>query len=70
MPLTEEANLFHFNGETFDFNLQFEHLFFSILPSALFIPTSLWRTLCQARKPTVVDARGFQLLKLVCSLEK
>ncbi|KAL4785998.1 putative ABC multidrug transporter [Aspergillus varians] len=59
-----EGSLFHFDGESFDFNLQFEHLFFSVIPSALFIPTSLWRTLSQARKPTVVKARGFQFVKL------
>lgn len=68
MPFsTGEENLLQLNQEDFDFDVQFEQLFFSIIPSALFIVTSLWRTLSQARKPTVVNAPFFQLLKLVCS---
>lgn len=68
MPFsTGEENLLQLNQEDFDFNVQFEQLFFSIIPSALFIATSLWRTLSQARKPTVVNAPFFQLVKLVCS---
>ena len=61
-----EENLLQLNQEGFDFNVQFEQLFFSIIPSALFIVTSLWRTFSQARKPTVVNAPVFQLIKLVC----
>ncbi|KAJ5973001.1 ABC transporter integral membrane type 1 [Penicillium vulpinum] len=65
MPFTTgEENLLRMNQEDFDFNIQFEQLFFSIIPSALFIVTSLWRTLSQARKPTVVNAPVFQLIKL------
>lgn len=68
MPFTTgEENLLRLNEGSFDFNIQFEQLFFSIIPSALFIVTSLWRTLYQARKPTVVNAPVFQLIKLVCS---
>lgn len=69
MPFsTGEGGLFQLNQETFDFNVQFEQLFFSIIPSVLFITTSLWRTVRQARKPTVVDAPVFQLIKLVITL--
>ena len=68
MPFSAgEENLLQLNQEEFDFNIQFEQLFFSIIPSVLFIVTSLWRTLSQARKPTVVNAPVFQLIKLVCS---
>ncbi|PWY83785.1 P-loop containing nucleoside triphosphate hydrolase protein [Aspergillus sclerotioniger CBS 115572] len=59
-----EKNLLQLNQKSFDFNIQFEQLFFSIIPSALFIVTSLWRTVSQARKPTVVNAPVFQLVKL------
>jgi hypothetical protein len=53
-------------GQGFDFNLQFEQLFFSIVPSALFIITAIWRTTSQTRKPNIVHARTFQYMKLVC----
>lgn len=69
MPFsTGEEDLFHINQQEFDFNVQFEQLFFSIIPSVLFIVTSLWRTLSQSRKPTVVNAPAFQLVKLVRDL--
>ncbi|PYH37611.1 uncharacterized protein BO87DRAFT_456616 [Aspergillus neoniger CBS 115656] len=65
MPFTTgKENLLQLNRNSFDFNLQFEQLFFSIIPSALFIVTSLWRTVCQFRKPVVVNAPLFQLIKL------
>ncbi|KAK3381207.1 putative ABC multidrug transporter [Podospora didyma] len=66
MPFSSgEENLLQLNqGGDFDFNVQFEQLFFSIIPSVLFIVTSLWRTFSQARKPTVVNAPTFQLIKL------
>jgi hypothetical protein len=68
MPFTSgEGGLLELNQEGFDFNIQFEQLFFSIIPSVLFIVSSIWRTLYQARKPTVVKAPVFQLLKLVSS---
>ncbi|KAI7783325.1 hypothetical protein LA080_012080 [Diaporthe eres] len=64
MPFSAgDGGLFQLNQESFDFNVQFEQLFFSIIPSVLFIATSLWRTVSQARKPTVVDAPVFQLIK-------
>ncbi|KAH9905410.1 putative ABC multidrug transporter [Xylariomycetidae sp. FL2044] len=59
-----EENLLQLNQENFDFNVQFEQLFFSVIPSVIFIATSLWRTAVQARKPTVVNAPAFQLIKL------
>ncbi|TVY84375.1 ABC transporter FUM19 [Lachnellula suecica] len=65
MPFTAgDQSLLQMNQEDFDFNVQFEQLFFSILPSVLFIVTSLWRTVSQARKPNVVNAPVFQLIKL------
>jgi hypothetical protein len=68
MPFpTREENLLQLNQEEFDFNLQFEHLFFSIIPSVLFIAISSWRTVSQSRKPTVVNAPIFQLVKVVRS---
>ncbi|KAK2861371.1 hypothetical protein FQN49_004272 [Arthroderma sp. PD_2] len=68
MPFsTSEGNLFQLNQEDFDFNVQFEQLFFSIIPSVLFIIASSWRSVYQARKPTVVNAPVFQLIK-VCSI--
>ncbi|KAL5336142.1 hypothetical protein BJX70DRAFT_400953 [Aspergillus crustosus] len=65
MPFTTgDGSLLHLNDEVFDFNLQFEHLFFSITPAALFIPTVSWHTLSQARKPVVVKAPAFLFIKL------
>lgn len=70
MPFTTgDGGLLQLNQEGFDFNVQFEQLFFSIIPSALFIVTSLWRTASQARKPTVVNAPVFQLIKVVRSVK-
>ncbi|KAF3400199.1 Canalicular multispecific organic anion transporter 1 [Penicillium rolfsii] len=64
MPFTTgEGNMLHLNREQFDFNLQFESLFFSIIPSVLFITSSLWRTLSRIRKPVVVNAPVFQFIK-------
>jgi hypothetical protein len=60
-----EQNLLQLNQEGFDFNMQFEQLFFSIIPSAIFIVVSLWRMFSQAKKPIVVNAPVFQLVKLV-----
>ncbi|KAF2462905.1 putative ABC multidrug transporter [Lindgomyces ingoldianus] len=65
MPFNTERNvLLPLNGTRFDFNLQFEQLFFSIVPTTIFIVASLWRTLSQARKPKVVHAPKFQYIKL------
>lgn len=65
MPFfTGEAQLLQQNNKQFDFNIEFEQVFFSILPSALFIVASIWRTLSQARKPTVVNAPVFRVIKV------
>jgi len=60
-----DGGLLQMNQSSFDFNLPFEQLFFSIIPSALFIVSSVWRTIFQARKPAIVNAPVFQLIKLV-----
>jgi hypothetical protein len=67
MPFTagEDVSL-QLDSKIFDFNLQFEQLYFSIVPSALFIVASSWRTLSQARKPKMVHSPTFQNIKLVC----
>ena len=53
------------NHVEFDFNLPFEQLFLSIVPSALFILSTSWRIVRQFRKPNVINARAFQFIKLV-----
>ncbi|KAF9694299.1 hypothetical protein EKO04_007720 [Ascochyta lentis] len=65
MPFSTAAGqLLQQNGKQFDFNIDFEQVFFSILPSTLFIAASSWRTLYQARKPTVVNAPIFRSIKV------
>jgi di/tricarboxylate transporter len=56
--------LLDMNHVDFDFNLPFEQLFLSIIPSALFILSTSWRIVRQVRKPNVINARRFQLIKL------
>jgi hypothetical protein len=63
----DRRGLLQLNKERFDFNIEFERLFFSIIPSVVFISTAAWRALSQARKPVVVKARVFQLIKVVWS---
>jgi hypothetical protein len=66
MPFdTGQHDLFNFNHVDFDLNIQFEQLFFSIVPSVLFIVASSWRAASQLRKPTLVKAPIFQSIKLV-----
>lgn len=66
MPFdTGQHDLFNFNHAEFDFNIRFEQLFLSIVPSVLFIVASSWRTVAQVRKPTLVKAPIFQSIKLV-----
>lgn len=60
-----QQGLFDFNQIDFDFNIQFEQLFFSIVPSVVFIVASSWRAVAQLRKPTLVKAPIFQFIKLV-----
>lgn len=65
MPFsTGDDDLLQLNPTEFDFNIQFEQLFFSIIPSSLFIVSSIWRSLSQVRKPNVVNAPLLQLVKL------
>lgn len=66
MPFdTGQQDLFNFNHVDFDFNIQFEQLFFSIVPSVIFIVASSWRAASQLREPTLVKAPIFQSIKLV-----
>lgn len=62
-----KENLVQMNNANFDFGLQFEQLFLSAIPSALFIVISLWRTILQFQKPTIVQAPDFRLIKSVGS---
>lgn len=59
------SGLLDMNHVDFDFNLPFEQLFLSIIPSALFILSTSWRIARQFRKPNVINARAFQIIKLV-----
>jgi hypothetical protein len=61
-----QQDLFSFDQIDFDFNIQFEQLFFSIVPSVIFIVAASWRAASQLRKPTMVKAPVFQFVKLVC----
>lgn len=49
----------------FDFTLKFEQIFFSILPSSIFIALGLPRLWLLLRRPCVVDGVWFQLTKAV-----
>lgn len=60
--------MFEQNSEQFDFNVDFEQVFFSIIPSALFLVAASCRTVSLARKPTVIKASVFRLVKVVCIL--
>ncbi|KAH8131304.1 hypothetical protein FP744_10009106 [Trichoderma asperellum] len=65
MPFTAgEGQLFQQNDKQFDFNIEFEQVFLSIIPSALFIIVSLWVSVSQARKPAVVNAPIFRFIKV------
>ncbi|KAM7191633.1 putative ABC multidrug transporter [Naviculisporaceae sp. PSN 640] len=66
MPFSAEdqgVDMLHMNQANFDFNLEFEHLFFSIIPSVLFITASIWRVLSLVRRPTVVKAPIHRCIK-------
>jgi hypothetical protein len=68
MPFTTgEGVLLKIDSKGFDWSFQFEQLFFSIIPSALFIIASSWRTISQTCKPKMVHAPTFQYIKLVCT---
>jgi hypothetical protein len=62
---TSEGTLLEPNQARFDFSIEFERLFFSILPSVIFIVAAIWRTLVRAKRPVIVHAPIFQLLKIV-----
>ncbi|KAJ3492630.1 hypothetical protein NLG97_g5262 [Lecanicillium saksenae] len=66
MSFSESASrgLFQMNEKQFDFNLKFEQVFFSIIPSTVFIVASLWRAASKARQPAVVVAPVFQAAKM------
>ena len=59
------GGLLAMNTVDFDFSLPFERLFLSIIPSAIFILSTSWRIVRQYRKPNVINARAFQIIKLV-----
>ncbi|KAH9904926.1 P-loop containing nucleoside triphosphate hydrolase protein [Xylariomycetidae sp. FL2044] len=52
----------------FDFTVKFEQLFFSILPSALFVALSLWRVAVSVRRPVVARSRLLQYAKLAATV--
>lgn len=62
---SQSSSLFEQNNEHFDFNLHFELVFMSIIPSALFVLAALWRTISLSRKAKAVDASVLRLIKLV-----
>ncbi|OQE46818.1 hypothetical protein PENCOP_c001G04282 [Penicillium coprophilum] len=65
MPFnSQNGSLFEQNGEQFDFNVDFEQVFFSIIPSALFIVLAAWIIVSHARKPIIVNASAFRLVKI------
>lgn len=64
MTFSPHGSLFEQNREQFDFNLGFEQVFFSVIPSALFLIAASWRLLYLARKPVVVNTSVFRLLKV------
>ncbi|OQD65677.1 hypothetical protein PENPOL_c005G03066 [Penicillium polonicum] len=65
MPFSSpNGSLFEQNSKQFDFNVDFEQVFLSIIPSALFIIPALWRTVYLTRKPAVVNASIFRLVKV------
>ncbi|KAJ6031456.1 hypothetical protein N7540_002188 [Penicillium herquei] len=65
MPFYSQDNsLFDQNSEQFDFNIGFELVFFSIIPTILFIVGATWRIASLARKPKIVKTSAFRFLKL------
>lgn len=51
--------------DDFDFTVKFEQLFFSLIPSVLFIICSAWRITALVKRPIMVHAPMLQLVKLV-----
>ncbi|KAI0390080.1 hypothetical protein F5Y17DRAFT_469176 [Xylariaceae sp. FL0594] len=50
--------------DDFDFTVQFEQLFFSLSPSAVFVVLSVWRFIALTARPVVVEAPRLWLGKL------
>lgn len=50
----------------FDFTIKFEKIFLSMIPSSIFIATSLTRVLWLSRRPTIVRGAVVQTVKVVC----
>ncbi|KAK9787168.1 putative ABC multidrug transporter [Seiridium cardinale] len=50
--------------DEFDFTILFELVFFSLVPSVVFIILSIWRSILLLAKPTIVNAPILQLVKL------
>lgn len=51
--------------DDFDFTVQFEQTFLSLVPAAIYIVLSLWRASQLRRKPIIVTAPHLQLAKVV-----
>ncbi|KAJ5628297.1 hypothetical protein N7490_010525 [Penicillium lividum] len=65
MPFSSQnGSLFNQNSEQFDFNIGFEQVFFSIIPSILFIVGASWRTASLTKKPTIVNPSAFRFVKV------
>jgi hypothetical protein len=60
-----DGTLLQQDDKGFDFNLRFKHLFFTIVPSELFVVASSWRMIYLVRKRKVVHALTFQYIKCV-----
>lgn len=65
---SQNGSLFDQNSEQFDFNIGFEQIFFSIVPSLLFIVGASWRTAFLTKKPTIVNTSASRFVKVVCIL--
>jgi hypothetical protein len=51
--------------DDFDFTLQFEKIFLSILPASIFTASSLARIILLSQRPAIVRGVFFQSLKVV-----
>ncbi|KAI8961197.1 putative ABC multidrug transporter [Daldinia sp. FL1419] len=51
--------------DDFDFTIEFEQIFFSLIPSVAFILLSLWRIVTLVQRPTIVNAPMIGLVKIV-----
>lgn len=60
-----DGDLLRFDSRQFDFNIQFEQLFFSILPSSILIVASAWRVIARHKPRPSVAAPILQHVKAV-----